>query len=174
MFSASASNVTGIRWRNTSGATVFTSSGVTYPLPLSNACALAALIKNKVPTPKVHIAFTQESALKVMDKLGYPCVLKPAVGSWARLISKVNDRQSAETILEHKTVLGSYHHSIFYIQEYVEKPGRDIRSFVVGDETIAAIYRTSNHWITNTARGGEASNCPLTPELKELSLNQLS
>jgi [lysine-biosynthesis-protein LysW]---L-2-aminoadipate ligase len=131
-----------------------------------------ALIKNKVPHPKVHVAFTADSALKVMDKIGYPCVLKPAVGSWARLISKVNDRQSAESILEHKEVLGSYHHSIFYIQEYIEKlKSRDIRSFVVGDECVAAIYRTSKHWITNTARGGKASNCKLTPELKEISLN---
>jgi [lysine-biosynthesis-protein LysW]---L-2-aminoadipate ligase len=129
-----------------------------------------ALIKNKVPTPKCFIAFTPESALKAMDKLGYPCVLKPAVGSWGRLISKINDKDAAETVLEHKEILGSYHHSIFYIQEYVPKKGRDIRSFVVGDETVAAIYRTSNHWITNTARGGMASNCPVTDELNEISL----
>jgi [lysine-biosynthesis-protein LysW]--L-2-aminoadipate ligase len=95
-------------------------------------------------------------------------VLKPGVGSWGRLLSKVNDREAAEAILEHKQVLGSYHHSIYYIQEYVEKHGRDIRAFVVGDETICAIYRTSPHWITNTARGGEASNCPVTPELDAL------
>ena len=92
------------------------------------------------------------------------------MGSWGRLIAKINDRQAAEAILEHKQILGSYHHSIYYIQAYVEKPGRDIRSFVVGDETIAAIYRTSEHWITNTATGGVASNCPVTPELNELSL----
>ena len=65
-------------------------------------------------------------------------------------------------------MLGSYHHSIFYIQEYVEKPQRDIRAFVVGDETICAIYRNSEHWITNTARGGKASNCPVTPELNDI------
>jgi [lysine-biosynthesis-protein LysW]--L-2-aminoadipate ligase len=102
--------------------------------------------------------------------MGYPVVLKPAVGSWGRLLSKVNDRDSAEAILEHKTVLGSYHHSIFYIQKYVEKKGKDIRSFVVGDKCIAAIYRTSPHWITNTARGGIASNCPVTDELNDISV----
>jgi [lysine-biosynthesis-protein LysW]--L-2-aminoadipate ligase len=100
--------------------------------------------------------------------MGYPVVLKPGVGSWGRLLAKVNDREAAEALLEHKQVLGSYHHSIYYIQEYVDKPGRDIRAFVVGDETICAIYRRSSHWITNTARGGEASNCPVTPELDEL------
>jgi len=96
-------------------------------------------------------------------------VLKPAVGSWGRLISKINDREAAEAVLEHKAVLGSYHHSIFYIQEYIDKPMRDIRAFVVGDETICAIYRHSPHWITNTARGGRASNCPVTPEIDAIA-----
>jgi [lysine-biosynthesis-protein LysW]--L-2-aminoadipate ligase len=71
-------------------------------------------------------------------------------------------------VLEHKEVLGSYHHSIFYIQEYIRKPQRDIRAFVIGDKCIAAIYRQAEHWITNTARGGQATNCPVTPELNEL------
>jgi len=129
-----------------------------------------ALIKHDVPTPRVFIAYTPESALQAIERLGYPVVLKPAVGSWGRLLSKVNDRDAAEAILEHKETLGSYHHSTYYIQEYIDKRGRDIRSFVVGDETICAIYRTSPHWITNTARGGVATNCPITPELTEVSV----
>ena len=129
-----------------------------------------ALIRDGIPTPRVLVAYTAETALQAIERLGYPVVLKPAVGSWGRLLSKVNDREAAEAILEHKETLGSYHHSTFYIQEYVEKRGRDIRAFVVGDETICAIYRTSPHWITNTARGGVATNCPVTPELHELSV----
>lgn len=128
-----------------------------------------ALLHNNVPTPRTLLAFTPESALAAIENLGYPAVLKPAVGSWGRLISKVNDREAAEAILEHKSILGSYHHSIFYIQEFVAKPQRDIRTFVVGGETIAGIYRYSPHWITNTARGGQAQNCPITPELDALS-----
>ena len=126
------------------------------------------LIRDGVPTPRTRLAFTPESALAAIEELGYPAVLKPLVGSWGRLISKVNDRDAAESILEHKDVLGTYMHSIYYVQEHVPKPGRDIRAFVVGDETIAAIYRASDHWITNTARGGKASNCPVTPELNDL------
>lgn len=129
-----------------------------------------ALKGHGVPQPELRVAFTEESALNAIEELGYPAVLKPAVGSWGRLLSKVNDRESAESILEHKTILGSYHHSIFYVQKYVDKKGRDIRSFVVGDECIAAIYRTSEHWITNTARGATASGCPVTDELAEISL----
>jgi len=130
----------------------------------------SALVKVGAPVPRTKVAFTPESALKAIEELGYPVVLKPAIGSWGRLLSKVNDREAAEAVLEHKEVLGTYQHSIFYIQEYVKKPARDIRSFVVGDRTICAIYRTSPHWITNTARGGVASNCPVTPDLDELSV----
>lgn len=130
----------------------------------------SALVRAGIPTPVVKIAFTPQSALEAIEEMGYPVVLKPGVGSWGRLLSKINDREAAETVLEHKQVLGSYHHSIYYIQEYIHKPGRDIRAFVVGDETICAIYRDSEHWITNTSRGGKASNCPVTPELNELSL----
>jgi [lysine-biosynthesis-protein LysW]--L-2-aminoadipate ligase len=126
------------------------------------------LIRDGVPSPRTRLAFTPESALAAVEELGYPAVLKPLVGSWGRLISRVNDRDAAESILEHKDVLGTYIHSIYYIQEYVPKPGRDIRAFVVGDETIAAIYRYSDHWITNTARGGKATKCEVTPDLNEL------
>ncbi|KUO59153.1 lysine biosynthesis protein LysX [bacterium BRH_c32] len=129
-----------------------------------------ALAKEGVAQPEVRVAFTEESALQTIEEMGYPVVLKPAVGSWGRLLAKINDRDSAEAILEHKTVLGSYHHSIFYMQKFVEKKGRDIRSFVIGDKCIAAIYRTSPHWVTNTARGGVATNCIVTDELNDLSV----
>ncbi len=129
----------------------------------------AALVAAGVPTPRTIVAFTPESALAACEELGYPVVMKPAVGSWGRLLARVNDRDAAEALLEHKVTLGSFHHGAFYLQEYVRKPGRDIRAFVVGDATICAIYRDSPHWITNTARGGRASNCPVTPELDRLS-----
>ncbi|MBI4539911.1 MAG: lysine biosynthesis protein LysX [Gemmatimonadetes bacterium] len=129
-----------------------------------------ALVAAGVPTPRVKVAFTPESALAAIEEIGYPVVLKPAVGSWGRLLARVQDRDAAEALLEHKATLGTYHHSIFYIQEYVPKPGRDIRSFVVDDDTICAIYRSSEHWLTNTARGARATNCPVTPEIQEISV----
>lgn len=132
-------------------------------LATTSALALAG-----VAQPKVKVAFTPESALEAIEEMGYPVVLKPVVGSWGRLLSKINDRDAAEAVLEHKDTLGSFQHSVFYIQEYVKKPGRDIRAMVVGDQTICAIYRTSSHWITNTARGGQGEVCPITPELHEI------
>lgn len=129
-----------------------------------------ALLRHGVPTPRTLLAFTPESALAAIETIGYPCVLKPIVGSWGRLLARINDRDAAEAILEHKETLGGYQHGIFYIQELVRKPGRDIRAFVVGDRTIAAIYRHSAHWITNTARGASTSNCPVTPQLDAICL----
>ena len=134
----------------------------------ANICAdklltTVALQEADVAQPNVRVAFTPDSALKAIEEMGYPVVLKPVVGSWGRLLARVNDRDAAEAILEHKDVLGSYQHSIIYIQELVRKPGRDIRAFVVGDECICAIYR-------NAARGGQASNCPVTPDLNAITV----
>ena len=125
------------------------------------------LASNGIPTPRVLMAFDEESALRAIEALGYPCVLKPVVGSWGRLLAKVENRHMAESLIEHKATLG-VNHQVFYVQEYINKPGRDIRAFVVGDETICAIYRSSENWITNTARGGVATNCPVTDEIEEL------
>lgn len=150
-----------------------------WGIPTINRAEVAAVCGDKlatsarlqaasVPQPEVRLAFTPEAALAAIEAMGYPVVLKPVIGSWGRLVAKINDRQAAEAVLEHREVLGNYQQQVYYIQGFVHKPGRDIRAFVVGDETIAAIYRTSPHWITNTARGGEASNCPVRPELNDL------
>ena len=131
----------------------------------------AALARAGIPQPRVKVAFTPEAALDAIEELGYPVVLKPTVGSWGRLLAKINDRDAAEAVLEHKETLGSYQHSVYYIQEFIKKPGRDIRAMVVGDQTVCAIYRESSHWITNTARGGQGENCPVTPELNDLCVS---
>ena len=120
-----------------------------------------------LPTPQTTVTFCQEEALAAAGKMGYPVVLKPAVGSWGRLIAKLNDQESAEAVLEHKAHLNRG--EPFYIQNYVDKPGRDIRTLVVGQNTLYAVYRRSPHWITNTARGGTTVRCPITPEIDQMS-----
>lgn len=139
------------------------------------------LAKAGVPTPRTRVAFTPEAAIRACRELGYPAVLKPTMGSWARLLAKVDNDEQADMVLEHKEALGNPLQQVYYVQEYVQKPAasgamgtherigagaagshRDIRAFVVGDETIAAIHRNSPHWITNTAKGGKASNFPVT------------
>ncbi len=127
-----------------------------------------ALLRAGIPIPRTLLAFEQHTAVQGIEMLGYPVVLKPTTGSWGRLLARIRDRDAAEAVLEHQETLGSYQHHIHYIQEYITKPQRDIRAFVVGDRTICAIYRTSEHWVTNTARGAVTSNCPVTPELDSL------
>lgn len=129
-----------------------------------------ALVRAGIPTPRTIIALTPAAAMSALEQIGYPAVLKPVNGSWGRLLAKVSDRDAAEAILEHKQVLGSPIHSVIYIQEYIDKPGRDIRTIVMGDRVICGMYRHSEHWITNTARGGSTTLCELTPELVDLSL----
>ena len=134
----------------------------------------AMLARDGVPQPRNVVAFTPEAALEAIEAFGYPVVLKPVVGSWGRLLAKVNDRDAAEAVLEHKATLGSVQHSVFYIQEFIEKPGRDIRAIVIGDRVLTAMYRKSEHWITNTARGGEGELCPITPDIEEICLKATS
>ncbi len=132
---------------------------------------LTSLILSKagIPTPRFALVFDLEKALEAVEELGgFPIVLKPPLGSWGRLLAKVNDRDSLEALFEHKDVLGNPHQKAIYIQEYIEKPGRDIRAFIIGKEIICAVYRESEHWITNTARGAKTKNCPLTEELIEI------
>lgn len=127
-----------------------------------------ALKKAGVPTPRFSMVFTEAAARKAVEELGgFPVILKPPMGSWGRLLAKINDVDALEAVLEHKNVLGSPEQKAYYLQEYIKKPGRDIRAFVIGGKTICAIYRNSSHWITNTARGGVAENCPVTPELAD-------
>ncbi|MHB8573198.1 MAG: lysine biosynthesis protein LysX [Candidatus Dormibacteria bacterium] len=121
-----------------------------------------------VPTPRTAVAFTAEAAVECMEAIGYPCVLKPVNGSWGRLLARINDRDAAEAVVEHREVLGGPQHGVFYIQEHVAKPGRDIRAFFIGDATVCAVYRNSEHWVTNTARGAQAQACPVTDEIDHL------
>ncbi|MFV2045717.1 MAG: RimK family alpha-L-glutamate ligase, partial [Anaerolineales bacterium] len=128
-----------------------------------------ALARAGVPQVEMRISFSQEASQRAIEEIGYPAVLKPLVGSWGRLVAKINDPESAEALLEHRFTLGNYPYHTSYVQSYVEKPqGRDIRAAVVGDRPIYAIYRTSSHWITNTARGGVSTNFPVTTELEDI------
>lgn len=133
-----------------------------------------ALAKAGIPMPSTRVAYSAKAALAAIEELGYPVVIKPYMGSWGRLLAKINDREAAEAVIEHKERLGAMHHSIFYIQEYVPKPDRDIRVFVIGGEVVAAMYRTSAHWITNTALGGSPQRCEPTAEMTKLALDTAS
>lgn len=151
-----------------------------YGVPTVNDPAVVELAGDKVltslrlrergvPTPRTVVALSPEAALKAVEEVGYPAVLKPAIGSWGRLMAKVDNAKEAVQIIEHKSALSSPIHSVFYVQEYIAKPDRDLRAFVVGDEVVAAMYRRSDDWRTNAARGGSVEAAPLSNELVDLS-----
>ena len=149
-----------------------------YGVPVVNGPETAEVCANKVknslalhgagvPTPRTEVAFTKEAAMEAIEAFGYPCVLKPVIGSWGRLMAKIESRSAAEAILEHKETLGHYEHKVFYVQEFVEKPGRDIRVVMTDDEPVAAMTRSSDHWLTNAARGGETAAFDLDERARE-------
>lgn len=133
-----------------------------------------ALERAGIATPRTLLAFDVDSAIRACEQVGYPAVIKPVTGSWGRLLAKVNGPDQARAILAQKQELGSFHHTIFYVQQFIVKPGRDIRAFVVGDRVLAASYRTSEHWVTNAARGAVSVPCPITKEIERLSFRACS
>ena len=150
-----------------------------YDIPVVNDHATAEVCANKVknslalekagvPTPNTDVAFTKDAALESIEDFGYPCVLKPVIGSWGRLMAKIDSRSAAEAILEHKETLGHYEHKVFYIQEFVDKPGRDIRVVAVDGEPLAAMVRSSDHWLTNAAQGATTEEIEVTPGMVDL------
>lgn len=122
-----------------------------------------------VPTLRTAVVFTIESALQIGERFGYPLIVKPVSGSWGRLLARANSPAALREIVEQKGALGGPQHRVLYLQEYIEKPGRDIRAFYVGGDVIAASYRSAEHWITNVARGAVSSACPITPEITALA-----
>jgi len=129
------------------------------------------LKKFGVPTPDATVAFSKEAALQTLEAQGFPRVIKPTVGSWGRLISKLNDKESAEGIIESRENMYPIY-QIHYLEEFVKRPPRDIRAIMVGDKIVAAIYRTSGNgnWKTNMSLGGIAEPCKVTPEMEEMCI----
>jgi [lysine-biosynthesis-protein LysW]--L-2-aminoadipate ligase len=131
-----------------------------------------ALAKNNIPTPRTQMAFSAETAIEMIRKTGLPLVLKPIVGSWGRGVFPLRDEETANMIVEMREENDSPLSRIYYIQEMIDRPPRDVRCIVVGDQVVTAIYRYSGEgeWRTNVARGGKAELAPVTKELEDLAL----
>ena len=129
------------------------------------------LQKSGVPTPNATVAFSKDAAMEALDRNGFPKIIKPTVGSWGRMVSKINDMDSAEGIIDGREDMYPIH-QVHFLEEFVERPPRDIRAIVIGDTVAAAIYRNSGdgNWKTNTHLGGSAETCEITNELEEICL----
>ncbi len=130
---------------------------------------LSRLVAAGVPAPRTLVSFSLAQALRDAHELGWPLVTKPLLGSWGRLVARASDPDALRSILEHREQMPGLFSKVHLIQEYVDKPGRDIRVFTLGEEPVVAIYRVSSHWITNTSRGGRAEPAPIDPELEDLA-----
>jgi len=116
------------------------------------------------PTYITEMAHWAYRASKGFERVVY----KPIVGSLGFGSMKFDNADlafNAYTTLER---LGQP----LYVQEYLEKPGRDIRAFVVGERVIASIYRVAEptEWKTNVAQGAQAKPIQLLPKLEKLAV----
>jgi [lysine-biosynthesis-protein LysW]---L-2-aminoadipate ligase len=149
---------------------------VVNPLQAAATCgnklfAHMRLINAGVKTPKAISAFSEESAIAALDNFGYPAVIKPTVGSWGRLVALLRDKDAAKAVIEDRMHMFPLYH-IYYVEEFVKRPPRDIRAIVVGDAVVAAIYRYSSEgdWKTNMALGGRAEQCPVSTQLEDICM----
>ena len=129
------------------------------------------LKKHNVPTPKTYFTFSSEAAIETLEKVGYPLVIKPIIGSWGRGVVPLRDRETADAIIEVRDLNDGPLDRIYYLQEMVNRPPRDIRAITVGDQLIAAMYRTSTGGFkTNIALGAEPITCDITKELEDICM----
>jgi [lysine-biosynthesis-protein LysW]--L-2-aminoadipate ligase len=127
------------------------------------------LKKNNIPTPKTYFSFTAETALENFEKIGYPLVIKPIIGSWGRSVMPVKDKDTAEAVIENRQVTDGPQDRIYYLQEMIDRPPRDIRVITVGDQAISAMYRkSSGGFKTNIALGADPELCEITKEIEDL------
>lgn len=130
-----------------------------------------AFHRQGLPIPQAAVAWGTPAAVDAMPKLGYPVVVKPVTGSWGHLTARVYDEEQGRTVLEHRAALPNPQQHVFYLQEHIDKPGRDIKSYVAGGEVVCAIYKNAvDDWRTNTAIGGAPTPCPITAELNDLAV----
>ena len=129
------------------------------------------LKKNNIPTPKTYFSFSSESAAENLEKVGFPLVIKPVIGSWGRGVMPIKDKDTMEAIFEIRDITDSPHDRIYYLQELINRPPRDIRVITVGDEPIAAMYRkSSGGFKTNIALGADPELCEITKEMEDLAV----
>ena len=127
------------------------------------------LKKNNIPTPKTYFSFSAEAALENFENVGYPLVIKPIIGSWGRSVMPVKDKDTAEAVIENRQVTDGPQDRIYYLQEMIDRPPRDIRVITVGDQAISAMYRkSSGGFKTNIALGADPELCEITKEIEDL------
>ena len=127
------------------------------------------LKKSNIPTPKTYFSFSAETALENFENIGYPLVIKPIIGSWGRSVMPIKDKDTAEAVIENRQVTDGPQDRIYYLQEMIDRPPRDIRVITVGNQAVSAMYRkSSGGFKTNIALGADPELCEITKEIEDL------
>jgi [lysine-biosynthesis-protein LysW]--L-2-aminoadipate ligase len=140
-------------------------------IELCNDKGLQALLfaRHDIPHPVTRHAYSYSHVREAATELGWPAVLKPVSGSWGRGVTKLVDEECVEAWVggRESTDAGGKLFPVL-IQEYVDKPGYDLRVVVVGRTPIVAIRRASADWRTNTHLGAEVERVEMTAEIGTL------
>ena len=146
-------------------------SARTISLCGDKALTSAALAAKGVPMPWSFVAFDEERVESGVaggltggagpgERVAYSpfwrivtaLVTKPVLGSWGRMVARLDSRTAAEGVLSTRFGTGGAQDHVAMVQQYVDKPGYDLRVYVIG-RAVGGLRRRSEHWITNTARG---------------------
>ena len=152
------------------GAGVHVINSYTVAEVCSNKLATSIALSNAgVPTPRTYLALSNEGAEVAAEQLGYPLVLKPFTGSWGRMVTVVRDKATLQALMEYKEELANPLEHMYYLQEYIRRPPRDIRIVVAGDSIVASVHRyaPAGEWRTNVARGATSKAFRPDSDLKE-------
>ncbi len=128
------------------------------------------LKKHNIATPKTYISFSHDAALEYIEKIGYPLVIKPVIGSWGRGMALLKDKDTVDALIDVRKTRDDPNDRIYYLQEFVKRPPRDIRVITAGENILAAMYRKSagNNLRTNIARGASPELCKVTNDIEDI------
>jgi RimK family alpha-L-glutamate ligase len=125
----------------------------------------ALLEAEGLPTPRTVVSERMDDALAAFRELR-DVIVKPLFGSGGRGMVRVSDEEIAHRVFRALDL----ERAVYYLQEALPHPGRDVRAFVVGGRVVAAAWRSAEGWRTNVARGARVERAELPPEWHELSI----
>ncbi|MDT0318491.1 RimK family alpha-L-glutamate ligase [Streptomyces millisiae] len=140
-------------------------------IDVCNDKGLQALLfaRHGIPHPVSHHAFSFDQVRETAAEVGHPVVVKPVSGSWGRGVTLLPDRDSVEAWIGGRESVDATGRAFpVLLQEYVAKPGHDLRVVVVGRTPVVAIERASGDWRTNTHLGARVTRTDVTTEISRL------
>jgi gamma-F420-2:alpha-L-glutamate ligase len=122
-----------------------------------------------VPTTMlVHFPITNNL---IATHIGFPCVIKVLVGSFGEGVYLCHNEQEYCKLIEFLKNLDN--DKKLLVQEYLnDRPGEDLRVFVVGNKVLGAMKRTApdGDFRANITIGGKGEPYTVSPEIEKIAL----